>query len=247
MSKVATAPSSTNALATIPDGFDQVPSIVLPEQTRTPYVAFVYERSNGYSQYLKHFPDLKPGEPVLVHPAPALPQILRPFKYFLLAASQFWAKYDQSGKMLESINTKTEGYDETIESVVLVVLDKELIPAQIRFKTTTCPGIHSAVRALGEADLPSWSEKGPDYKFTLRLPKPWMRFVTEASRITRANRTTGVHYPTLEATSNPTSAANCDKIFNFRDSSEKQALLRDVLSVYEKRVIAAKSKEKVTV
>ena len=239
------AKSSNTDLMTIPDGFDQLPSIVLPEQTRTPYVAFVYERSSGYGQYLKQIPDLKPGEPVLVQPSPVLPQVLRPFRYFLLAASQFWAEYDQSGKILESVDTRTEGFDETIETVVLVVLDKKLVPAQARFKTTTCPGIYPAIRALGEADLPSWSEKGPDYKFTLRLPKPWMRFITEASRITRPNRTTGVHYPTLEAISNPTSAANCDKIFNFRDSPESQTLLQEVITVFRKRVDAAKSKEKV--
>jgi hypothetical protein len=227
--------------APIPSGFGQV-SVVLPEQTRTPYVGFIYAKTNGYNVFLQKISDLREGEPVLVLPAPADPRVLRPFEYFLLNAVQFWATYVKTtGEMIDMSTVKQPSpYKETIEAVVLVVGERGLVPAQVRFKATTCPAVYPALRALEEAKTTAWAKKGADYVATLEIPEPWGRFVTRANRTERTNRETNERYATMEAVSNPTSAANKEKLYAFFQHKPSVELLREVQEVYTRRLLDAR-------
>lgn len=237
------------AIATLPDGFGEIGPITLPEASRTPYVQFVSSKSKNYGELLGKIPSLREGEPVLVQPAPAHPVKLSPMKYFLLHATEFWGQYNQLGELVAVSSTKPEPtnggprYDQTIEATVLVVLEDRLVPAQVRFKSTKCPAVYPAIRAMEEAKTPAWGKKGDDYAFTLKIDRPWGRFTCSANRTTRTNREKGTEYQTMEAVVNPTSAADLTKLVKFLQDKDAMALLQDVAAQYRKRVEAAKAKE----
>ncbi len=233
-----------NLPAVIPSGFGEIGG-VLPEHTRTPYVSFVYAKSKNYSTTLQQIPDLKEGEPVLFLPAPAVPTVLRPFRYFLLSCSQYWGDFNKSnGCLIRSSAVKQPApFKETVEALILVVHDGKLVPACTRFKATTCPAWAPAKRAFDASKLPSWAKLSPDHAFTAKIPHPWARFVTSANRTLKPNRETQELYPTMEAVSNPTTASELDHVVSFFQDAKGLALLAEVQKEYVKHLEESKKKE----
>jgi hypothetical protein len=243
--------SANGALACLPQGFGELDTpISTPEINRVPYIQFVYAKSKNYGAMLQKIPTLREGEPVLVLPAPANPIKLNPLRYFLLHASEYWGQYNTSGELVAVSRTKPDDpqakpkWDQVIEAAVLVVLDDRLVPAQVRFKTTTCPAIYPAILALAEAKTGAWVKKGPEYAFTAKCDKPWARFVTHASRTERTNRERGTVYSCMEAQVHPTNASEFVLLSEFFNTEENVGLLNEVAAAYRKRVEAAKGKDR---
>src|SRR5579859_4100520 len=126
--------------AAIPSGFGEITG-VLREQTRTPYVAFVYAKSKSYGVVLSHQSDLLEGEPVLFQASPTEPAVLRPLRYFLYSCVQYWGDFNKTtGDLIRSsANEEPAPFKETVEALVFVIHDNKLIPACIRFKATSSP------------------------------------------------------------------------------------------------------------
>ena len=247
------AQNSTTALAVIPAGFGEIALPSVPEGSRVPYIQFVYTKSKNYAAIIQKIPTIREGEPVLLLPEPANPIKLAPFKFFLLSASEYWGQYNQQGELLASSSTKPDApnakpkWDQTIEAAVLVILDDRLVPASVRFKTTTCPAVTKSMFAASEVKTEAWGKKGPEYAFTLRCDQPRLRFTTHAVRVEKTNREKGTTYPSMEAAIHPTKGEEFTLLQAFWKDADAVQLLNDVASAYRKRVEAAKKKELVAV
>lgn len=246
------------AVALIPEGFGVVGPVTLPEQTRTPYVQFVSEKSRNYGDILTKLPGIKIGSPVLIQGAPQVgegeeplppphPLRLDPFDYFLLHATEFWGQFNQNGELLAMTKSKPDNatstqpkFDQTIETVLLVVAETpdgvKLLPATCRFKATKCPAVYCAIRSLTEAKTAGWAKKGEEYAFTMKIPQPWARFYTRAVRCERTNRERGTVYAAMEAAVHPTNTDKLDKIVSFFQNKANVEMLAEVTKAYRARL-----------
>jgi len=248
MAKTAVAKVEESLM--IPDGFSEIGPLTTPDQLRLPYVQFVAAKARNYGQLLRKFPTLREGEPVLILPTPLDPILLNPFTYFLLDGTEFWGLYDQQSQLLAASRTqretsaeeaaKKQEWKQTYESVVLVILDNQIMPAQVRFVRTKCPAVQSAVRTRQEVeDEELWAAHGPDYKRTLRISQKWARFVTCAIWAEKLNRSTNRMYQTMEAQSHPTRDAEAELVNDFfygKNHEDNIAAVNAVKAGYKRRM-----------
>src|SRR5579864_1746547 len=243
--------SKKNEVATIPVGYGVVDTpITLPEDLGLPYVKFISKSSPDFAKVagLLGDPHLD-GWPVLYRPKMD-PIKLDPMRYFLVRASEYWAQFDQSGNLVGMSRTRPESvqtprFDQVIETAILVLVKGDgLVPSQCSFKSTKCPAVYPAIRALVEANDPAWFDKGPDYAFTRKIKEPlWGRFTVTATKVDKANRTTGKPYPTMDARINPITTSELDSLMHFKGDAEAQELLKRVENAYLRKVQDARTKE----
>lgn len=216
----------------------------------SPYVIFASTRSENFARWSAEVPGLNDGDPLLVR-GEKLVRLL-PFQFHLIRAFQHFSIVDNTGTILrmtrdpnvaKAESTKSARFDEHIETVLLVVLPDEIVPARCTFKTTKTNAAHKAIQAVTLAATPEWAKLSPDHKETLNAPQPWMRVLVNVTLKAGTSRSSGFRYVAANASIKPTGVADWRRIGKFFEDEQGTASANEVVAQYERRLEDVMAKE----
>lgn len=240
-------------LAKMMGGFGDADSAVTAEVqqfTTVPYVSFAQPKATEqWNKMRDAFPRLREGQPILQNPQPEPMVELEPFRYFLVAAQQYWAKENSVGKVLYTAfdsREVTSDLREYIDTVIIVQLpEKGLKMARCCFKQTKVPGVNPALNALKAAKTPDWFEISKEHAATASIPDPRFRFVTEVRMVDRETQDDEQRpYVTCESIVEPTSMEEFKELLQYMETEEAQEQKVKVKESFDKRINLMRTKIK---
>ncbi len=239
-------------LAKMMGGFGDADQAVTAEVTQfatVPYVQFAQPRAtDAWAKMVAVFPKLQEGQPILLMPQPNPMIDLDPFRYFLIAAQQYWCRENSVGKVLHTqfdATLVTGDMREYIDTVILVQapegVNPGLIMARCCFKQTKVPGVNPALNALKIAKKPEWLELSEAHAATASIPDPRFRFVTEVRMVDRVSQDEEQRpYVTCEAMVEPTTTDEFQELLTYMETEEAQKAQATIRESYDKRIFMMK-------
>lgn len=233
MSKSLLAQQSGGALAAYADAshLDAVES-----SSSVPYVGWSPMKGDKMSDFKAL--GIAPGEPYLSRDGGV--EHLDPFRFLLLDAFQCWASTDSSYNTLSVVTSKptgrTDPHKELIETLILVVLDDEIVPALATFRGPKSTAAKTAIDTLKAASQAEWGKRSDAHKATMKLPYPFARFASTVSLRRRTSKSTGEHYVEAKATTAPTDGSLISLMGDTFSNPDFDAALTSVKTVFESKV-----------
>lgn len=208
----------------------------------TPYVQFCSTKSPKFAQWYSKIPDLQDGDPVLFERD--VLTALRPFRFFLIEALQWWGVITESGEIIRStfsadIAKADKSLRECGESVILACLPDRVQVARCTFKGPKCKALKTAMNGHMEASSAEWGSKSQEHKASLGSPDPRFRYTTIVSLRTRTSRSekgAGYNYVEASGTINPISVPQMTHITDFFGKPENHTLCAEVMQQYRNRI-----------
>lgn len=188
----------------------------------SPYVQFMHPMSKNFRQMLTAVGNQPNGTPVLVNSNTFT--LLSPFKFMVTEAfHQYNAESDDKGELIayREIDTpgrNPRGWSEFIDSIIVLIIGNDLIPARCRFKGPKCPAIKTAIDALqNDAETEDFGGRSKDHGKVVasKCPKWAYHTITAAIRNVPAKSVGGFPYDLCEGTaglSSLTSLATLTKL-----------------------------------
>lgn len=213
-----------------------------------PYVIFAQPKStDSWNRILAQFPKAREGDPFLLMPQPQPIVELNPFRYYLLAAQQYWAKENTIGKVLwtcfdaDAVTSELRQY---IDTCIMVELPtEEFIIARCAFKQTKVPAVSQALRTLKIAKEPEWLDMSPEHAQTSQIPDPRFRFISDVRMVDKISAEDRP-YVTAEVTIEPTSLKQFRAILEFISAQETIEAMDAIKESYERRINSMKRMSK---
>lgn len=212
-----------------------------------PYIAFAHpKRADEWTKLVNTFGqnDVREADMFLIT---SKRLVKGPLKVTGLCFKQFWAEVNATGEVLRtSLKEQPRPWKEHIEGVLLVYLEDTIVPANVTFRSTKCPGGKILADALIEAGTPNWGAKSAQHKETLVCAQPFMRFYGELSvGPNRTSRSSGNSYRPCQCNIKPTGVSEW-RLLNsfFNDEASKEAMTlaanryQDRLADMTKKLIA---------
>lgn len=246
MAKTQTLAAQSGALTQplkLPAAFQASPD---PIKARfiAPYITFAHpKRADEWAKLVAKFGQVLEGDMFLIRQDSL--HKLDQAKLGWLCHKQYWAEVSAAGELQKaSFKEMPKPFKEHIEAVVLVYLeDKEIVPANVQFRTTKCPAAKSMSDALMEASTAEWGERGPAHKESLVCAQPFMRFYgIVALGPQRVSKTSGLNYKPTVCQVRPTTLVEWRLLKEFTETEASQKMLEDAASRFEYRISEVKTK-----
>lgn len=206
--------------------------------TSSPYVQFVHHQAKNYRKLLTEIKGLSNLDVVLNTPG-QLAVKLDPCVFTVFNMYQYWAVLDTQGiptKVYWKLEDSTEDSKEHIDTIVIVYLDDRAVIARMLFKTTKVKAIRTAHAALLEAsDDELWASKGNEYKNTLTVEQPMLRFIATIEMTQRTGKGSGNNYQQATADIEPTTSTEWKKVFDMFQEEDYEKNLQLVMNDFEAR------------
>lgn len=226
-------PAAFGGLASIPSAEE------LPEGG-TIYGFWVSNRSKSYTQCLAA--GAAEGDAVIKVEGNLI--VVRPFKFFLVAAAQFRTKMEMDGSISTvSLDMSKRDMDEHYVTMLMVLHGDNLIPCKMDFRTTKAKAAIEAIRAQHQANSAEWVKLSPAHAATTSFEIPWGRAVTEVTTQRKVS-TKGLPYFAAEPSVRPATTHEMGLLTKFAGNQENLNLFSTVFSEYEARVNELKAKVK---
>jgi hypothetical protein len=180
-------------------GFDLTPRFSLP------YLAFSQPAAREQWQtFVRHFPDLEDGDPVMVFPEPQKPVKIDNLKLTVLAAQQYFAVRDPAGKELERHFKNGPKRAERVWAAIIVYLKDQAVPCTCLFKSTKCGCVPTITAEIEAAGKPSWMENGTNHKLAYNaMSAPFARVVGEVQIAGKTGKSSGLSFRLTKAVTRP--------------------------------------------
>lgn len=241
----AMAESMPQGLAfSMPDAFEEPTVDVTPQSMIAhPYVKFFSRMAKDAGNVMGAIKNVQEGNPVLYLPDGSM-YLLNPFRFFLLAAKQYWGAQNNQGDDMECSWEKKRGknadgyaWRERVLMAMVVIVNDSCFPAVCTFKGPKCPCAAKASTTYELAKRPDWGTLSPDHAVTLSIPKAQYRFVTQATFRTDTGKESGNDYVTADGVCTPTTAAEITTLAeHFRDSEEFVNWLNEASESFKERL-----------
>lgn len=245
MSKETTKELAKNAtfLGSLADisqqaGATQLAPIEVPD-FGVPYIAFYSTKSSKAPEIANAIPGISPGQPYLYHPARGYVR-LSELKFHLLNRALFWVQRDGDNRPIRATTKNPNDVygplKENFETLVLVYVDGEVVPALATFNVAKSQVGRVASKALQEANTPDWLNKSPDHASTSAIPRPEFRFTVSVTSTVKPAKTSG--FPTVIARGNvrPTTVGELQVLSRCIDRDDFRSMLKAATSAFESRV-----------
>lgn len=159
-------------------------------------------------------------------------------KLSLVCCMQYWSLSNPAGEMQKAtFSQQPHPWKEHIEAVVLVYLPNGVVPANVCFKTTKCPGAKTLSDALIQASGPEWGKESPAHELTLRLTQPFMRFYGNVTLgPTRTSKSSGLPYRPTQCTIHATGPEEWAALKALTENPDTQKQLDEAAQRYQRRL-----------
>lgn len=215
----------------------------------SPYARFCSPKADEHwGQVDPLFPDLREGDIVIHNAGPEKEtKLLRPARFFLISAYQYWAKVDGAFKIVPGTvgfdkpsfdEERKSGLKEFAEALVLFYDGGNIYPASFSARTTKAGAIIAASQALVSASSPEWGKKSEAHKNSLRFPNPFGRVISEVKitkRIVKSGDNAGKPYLLAKSVSEPSTAEHWDALLRFFQEEGNKETLESAKENYERR------------
>lgn len=246
------APRTSGAVATpqLPAGFaslaNQQINATASSAVKDAFIWFASKKSKQWDEYSQRLGgSLVEGDTVYVSPDHI--EVIRVMKYHPIAVEQYWSRKDKltgqpSSKPQKSDPGRAAGFEEYIDTVLLVQTSKGLLPARCRFKSGLIGAISKAIEELKTVrdDLESWSSRSAAHAIAAKIPTPAFRFVAEASFGMKTAKGSGMQYLNGRVTCRPTSPDDAKLLAGLSDPGV--AALCELVAEEHKNRLAALDK-----
>jgi len=226
----------------LPSIFQAPPSEVVGRSI-APYITFAHpKRADEWAKLTAKFGQVVEGDMYLIRREGLVALALA--KVSWMCCQQYWGEANAAGELLRASFTETpKPFKEHIEAVALVYLEDCVIPVNVCFRSTKCPGAKVLNDALVEAATPVWAEKSSQHKETLVCVQPFARFYGLLSLSPqRTSKSTGLTYRTTTCAIHPTTPAEWRLLKAFSENEDATKMLNDAAQRYESRLNEIKSK-----
>jgi hypothetical protein len=245
---VPTTPAETpqNTALAVPAFLSNIPAI--PSVEELPDGVSIYgfyssSRSKNYDKCLKA--GAAEGDAVIVVEGNYIPA--KPLKFFLAAAFGCRSKMENDGSISRvslDFKTKTEATpDEHYVTLLVVLLNNQLIPVKFDFRTTKSKAAEDTIRMLHQAQSPEWAKLGNDHRETVAFPIPWGKVFCEVTTQRKVG-SSGLPYYQAIPTPRPASVAEMKMLMEAAGNVEFLATFERIKTEYEQRVSDLKAKIK---
>lgn len=180
----------------VAETFGETGVMQVAPRLQLPYLVFAQPKAEQQFRFLmSHFPDIEDGDPVLMYPEPQKPVRIVPLKCTIVAAKQYFAQRDPSGKELAWSSTAKPGWAERILTAMILYWEGKALPCTCTFKTTKCAAAHAIVDEINKCQEPEWANKGPEYKQAATVcSTPFTRIVATITVAGKTSRKTNLSY-----------------------------------------------------
>lgn len=223
----------------LPAIFGQNSAITVIPRFTTPYLSFAQPAAKDqWSQFMRKFPDIEDGDPVLVFPEPEPMIRPNPLKMTIVAAKQYYATRDVSKGGIELDRFSKPGKDraERIFAALIVYLPDVAVPCTCVFKTVKCACAQTISAEIERASSPDWIKNGAEFEMAVAAcASPFSRVVGTVSINSKTGRGTGMPYRVARATVAP-SGPNEWKLLAALQTDEGMKKMQAVADAYNNRL-----------
>lgn len=238
--KAPSLAAQAGALATqelkLPAIFSAPPAPIVGRKL-SPYITFAHmKRADEWTKILTKLGNPEEGQMYFIDGDVVVK--LAPAKLGWVVGTQYWAEANAAGEVLRTtMKEMPKPFKEHIEAVVLCYLEDRVVPCNMQFRSTKCPGAKVLSDALADCQTPGWADKSPAHKETLVLSQPFCRFFGEVNLgPQRTAKSTGLTYRTTVCSVRPTGVSEWRLLKQLSEDAKCAELLQEAAKRYEYRL-----------
>jgi hypothetical protein len=206
----------------------------------SPYLVFAHPAMPAFARIVGAIPDVSEGEPVLMIADPGKPRRILPLAFYLVHGKQFFCQFDTTGKVVYATDDAREGEEkrlkDLIETVLIVDEGHSYSVARCSFKTAKCGAAKAAMVAFAEASNPEkWGAKGEEYKASLNVPVPQLRYLTTVKLATKTSKGNGKPYIEAKGMIRASRVDDWKRIGAWWQDADNQTALKKATEGYRER------------
>lgn len=230
---------STALSAFAPMEFDDIRSAGV----KSAYVVFAHKLSNRFSEYQQKVQGLQSGDPIIVFPEGTVIS-LKPFKFHLLTHQRFWLKKDADGNIIAATKEEpprnSHDWAESIETVLIVHIDKGAYLARCSFQTTKTPCVKLAFKTMLEAkqqlESGTFDQMGPTAALLKKLGDYRLFYTTTVVQIPVTSKSSGKVYLRADGETALTTVEELAALNDLLNYDDFQNQMENVLADYQYRI-----------